>query len=513
MVRRLFDVFVSLAASTAPAAAATYYVDASAGNDGNSGASPKLPWKHAPGMGAYAGRGRLAAGDTVYFNSSGTWLASGTQGIYLEGGVTYRGDVWGGGQRATLRANSDIASALVRFKDHPTLPTVFQGFDVDGNHMVTNGIEFNHSFYAGPLTGATKRVDDVVVRNIWSRTSLGQYKYGVIVSNHGGSSGAVANVEILNSVIHDVSRDGVPIYPGDESAECIVRNVVVRANRVYNTGKDPDYSAGAGIAVKGRVIDATIENNYIAATKGAGILVASNETRHFGRGPAQVQIRNNIIAVDTAQGSIRIHDGHSGGDPKDIQIYGNLVFNNLSGAGLRIGPDLRNANTLRIYNNTFYAAPVVIDNDQAVFPVLELRNNIIAYGDRPVLVDPRTRITTHSNNFYAGAGILVVSGSRRFDSSTLPDFEANSLGGDPRFVDTGALPTGFSGLYGSTMAPNASGLAPSASSRAIDHGVALASPFDRSINSVSRPQGAGFDVGAYERAEHSAAIGPAAAPR
>src|SRR5205085_11455899 len=134
--------------------------------------------------------------------------------------------------------------------------------------------------------------------------------------------------------------------------------------------------AGAGIVVKGHVIDATVENNYVTATKGAGIFVNSNENHHFGYGPTNVHIRNNIVNVNTVHGSIRVYDGAAGSDPKAVRIYGNAVYNNFPNAGLLLNYDLGNANTLRVYNNVFYNAPVVIANSTATFPVFEFRNNI-----------------------------------------------------------------------------------------------------------------------------------------
>eukprot|EP01036_Dinobryon_divergens_P013493 gene13493-18208_t len=134
--------------------AASYYVDNVTGNDSNAGTS-NAPWKNAPGMESFTGRATLAAGDSVYFNSNGVWRVKGTQGIYLVGGVTYDGKSWGTGQRAKLIADADLGSAVVRFRDHATRETVFKGFEVDANGKVANGIEFNHSFYTGPLTGAT----------------------------------------------------------------------------------------------------------------------------------------------------------------------------------------------------------------------------------------------------------------------------------------------------------------------------------------------------------------------
>src|SRR5205823_5151543 len=87
------------------APAVTYYVDAQAGSDRNAGTDPNAPWQHCPGMAAYGGAGALRPGDTVYFNRGQTWGLSGPQGLYLTGGVTYRGDAWGSGSaKAHLQA-------------------------------------------------------------------------------------------------------------------------------------------------------------------------------------------------------------------------------------------------------------------------------------------------------------------------------------------------------------------------------------------------------------------------
>jgi hypothetical protein len=112
------------------------------------------------------------------------------------------------------------------------------------------------------MNGATKRVRDCVVHNVPSRQILGQYKYGIIVSNCGGADRYVENVEMSGCVVHATSRDAVCLYPGDQSKDCLIKNIVVRGCEVYNTGQDPDYGAGAVILVKGYVQDAVIEFNY-----------------------------------------------------------------------------------------------------------------------------------------------------------------------------------------------------------------------------------------------------------
>ena len=120
------------------------------------------------------------------------------------------------------------------------------------------------------------------------------------------------------------------LYPGDENANCRIKNITVRGCEVYNTGQDPDYGAGAGILVKGYVQDAYIEYNYVHDTQGALVFVNGNENNHYGVGPTNIHVRYNILDGDSAQGAILVYDGQSGDDPKDLKIYGNIIYNGTS---------------------------------------------------------------------------------------------------------------------------------------------------------------------------------------
>ena len=497
--RLLIGLIIFLA--NASAVAAVYYVDQSAGNDSSNGTSPGTPWKNAPGMSTYAGSGTLSAGDTVYFARGGTWLVTGTQGLYLVGGVTYIGDSWGTGtKRATIKANADLAAGVVRFRDHPTFETVFKGFDVDANGKVATGIDINSAFYVAPQTGAIKRIQNVEVHNVWSSVTLGQYKYGIHVSNHGGTAGGVANVEIINSAVHDVSRDAIALYPGDENADCKIQNITVRGSEAYNTGQDPNYCCGAGIIVKGFVQDAFIEYNYAHDTKGAAMFVNANETNHFPNvGQNNIHIRYNIFTNATPNGAVLIYDGASGGDPKDIKIYGNIVYNSTVNGGLLVHHGLKNTVSLLVYNNTFYNAPVIVENSSAVFTVLDFKNNIVHYNDGVSFSDPARKTTSHSNNIYfRTTGTLVASGGTNFTAASLSSYESSASSADPLFKNTASLPTGFTGAFGTTLMPTTDGLSLQAGSSGLGHGVTLTPAYSGSINSVSRPSVGTWDIGAYQ---------------
>jgi hypothetical protein len=450
-----------------------FYVDQTAGDDRNNGTSPEKALKNCPGMDSYSGSLSLQPGDTVYFDSSDTWTVTGIQGILLEGGVTYIGDSWGSGIRAEIMAGTDLESGVVRFQDHATIPTLFRGFNVDANRKVATGIDINHT-YSTLMNGATKRVENCDIHHVWSRTSLNQYKYGIIISNYGGPKGYCENVEIINCKVHDISRDIICLYPSDIEGSRI-RNITVRGCEVYNSGQDPDYGAGSGICIKGFVVDAYVEYNYIHDVKASGLFINSNETRHYpGIGPENIHLRYNIVGNNTPHGAIKLHDGRHGSDPKDVKIYGNIIYGNPFNLGLVMLKSLGNANSIRVYNNTFYNALIIIDCPTATFPVFEFRNNAVFYSGGPPIIGV-DRFTGFSNN----------------------------MTDKPVFKNPSELPTGFTGTYGVNLAPNKDGLSLPGNSAGIDGGETMMEPYNSSINTVSRPAGNGWDIGAYEQSSYS----------
>jgi hypothetical protein len=274
----------------------------------------------------------------------------------------------------------------------------------------------------------------------------------------------------------------------------------VRGCVVYNTGQDPDYGAGAGIIVKGFVQDATVENCFVHDTKGAALFINGNETKHYpGIGPTNIHIRNNILTCTSGHGAIRIYDGQSGKDPKDLKIYGNLVYNSASSGGLYIGGDLGNTLRVLMYNNTFYNAPITINNNSATFVVFEFKNNICYHPNGTPFLDAQNKVTAHSNNiFYRSSGTLVSAGGTSYTASNLASYESSASSANPLLRNTASLPTGFVGVYGSSLAPNNDGMSLQPGSPGLDNGATLGSGFAGSVNSVLRPAGVRWDIGAYE---------------
>jgi len=426
-------------------------------------------------MTAYSGSGSLKAGDVVYFDSGGTWLTTGAWGLSIVGGVKYIGDTWpSAGSRATIRLNAqptDPYGVVDWRRDDATTPTTLQGFDLDANHFYSDGVSINHAHYLTPLLGALKTISNVVAHNVASTASAGQFAYGIIVSDHAGTSGQVSNVLVQNSTIHDISRDGLLMYPGDENQQCTVANVTFRNNVVYNVGQDTSYGSGSPIVVKGQVSNGVVEYNYVYGPGtpdkyGAGIFLDSNQT-NAGTGMSNIHVRYNIVNWNLVSGGIRLY---SSSDPssKDVSIYGNVVYNSTANGGFVINGDLKGTNSIRLYNNTFYNAPIAVTSSSASYSLFDVRNNIVYYP-----------------------GGTAISGSGFFTTNS------NNLTTNPLFKNTASLPTGFTGTYGVNLAPNADGLSLAAGSPATGAGVVLASPYNGSINSVTRPAAGPWDLGAY----------------
>src|SRR5262249_261689 len=188
-------------------------------------------------------------------------------------------------------------------------------------------------------------------------------------------------------------------------------------------------------------------------------------------GPTNIHFRYNIVSAENIYGGIRIADaGSSGGtDPKDVKIYGNIIYSTTGKAGFLIDTDFGNTNSIVLYNNTFYNAPVTITNSTATFSTFEFKNNVV----------------------YVPGG-TPITGASHFTSSS------NNLTTNPSFKNASNRPTGFTGTFGVNLAPNTDGLSLLSSSPAIDAGASLGSAYSGAINSVARPQGSGWDIGAYE---------------
>jgi hypothetical protein len=190
-----------------------------------------------------------------------------------------------------------------------------------------------------------------------------------------------------------------------------------------------------------------------------------------------------------------------------MDIYGNLIAQNRY-HGINFSGSLADSLTARVYNNTFYQnyepewdSEIRVHANSADISALEIRNNIIyADSDTRCLIDDEGNITHHSNNVYyrPGGGTLVIADGASYTTSNVGSWEPTALSGDPLLENPSHLPTEFTGAFGVDIKPNSNGLSITADSPARDAGAALGAAYSSSINSATRPQLSGWDIGAYE---------------
>jgi hypothetical protein len=479
---------------------ATYYVS-NAGDDSNPGTEGQ-PWAHCPGMPGWTGSATLEPGDTVYFDSGGTWETStGSALLQVVGGVTYDGSAWRSGTRATLRAMDYLHRSVINLmEDDPSEPTVIRGFEVDANGQETSGIAINWPQAQGNMIGAMKRIEDCVVHDTYSQSAEGSYEYGIVISSGWGGDRHVSNVEVLDCEVFNISRGGVNVYAANDYANSGISNVLVRGCDIYATGQDPNY-AGSALAAKNHIENVVFEyNNIHDPDRGIGIGISTHAAGFTG--PEGLVIRHNIIR-NSAHAAIYMQ----GYGNKSVDIYGNLIANNQY-HGINFAGSLADSLAVRVYNNTFYQnyepewdSEIRIHDFGADVSVLEIRNNIIySDSDTRCLIDDVGNITNHSNNVYyrPGGGTLVIAGGVSYTASDVSSWEPTALADDPLLENPSDLPTGFTGVLGVDIKPNSDGLNITADSPARDAGVALDAAYDSSINSATRPQLSGWDIGAYE---------------
>lgn len=278
--------------------------------------------------------------------------------------------------------------------------------------------------------------------------------------------------EVTNIKAHNTGSDGICIWGGSYNR--------IANNEVWSTGWN-------GIYIESRVDEGyharanynIVEYNY-----------SHDNTQHFG-----INIYPETAGIqDTLVGNIvrfNVSENNKGGMYVrrwlNGEIYGNVFLNN-NNNGLFLhhytnDPPFPFPSNLKIYNNTFVNnTPYwTISNDS--FSDVEIKNNIFVQSDNSALIKiEHTAGTTMDNNLYynTGSNDIVKWGGSTYSLSEFQSSrgqELNGLWGDPLFGE----------LYSLTE-----------NSPALDAGTDLGPNYNMSINGVSRPQGAGWDIGAYE---------------
>jgi parallel beta-helix repeat protein len=494
-------------------AGTTYYVDFLSGNDGNKGTSVSTPWKHCPGDPSAtntAASTTFSAGDTVIFkggipyygqiaisssgssdsvrvtydgNSAGTW---GTGKAIIDGGVTARG----------LGFYSTASLSYVTIKNFE-IRNINKGNDGigiylrDANHSFTNTkviVQDNYihdigywnndgnPYPAGSGISLCKPTNCIVTGNEVTKTALGGIGFG------GGS-----NSVIENNTIHSYIRWGIDIASDIGTAT----DHIIRGNTIYDLYYyDASYYGGSGDPPHTDFI--FVRGDYGSSGWGHGV-------------PERIIIErnlfyNNAVFAQYSEGSGMINLSET----LDTVIRNNVFIN---GHAAAVAGEYSVGTYL--YNNTCYSSTQCFG-----FGTLEghigtgqtiLKNNLMVtghntYGMSFGSANAKYYIVADNNYYVDGTKVNVIDFPGI--NTSLPQWQAQGFDTHPggwgngtalistvKFVSTSGFPTACQTMD----------LRLQAGSPLIGAGANLSSTgFTTDKNGVSRPQGSGWTIGAYE---------------
>jgi len=450
-LRALCNCILILVGIIGTAYGSTYYV-AKSGNDSNPGAETQ-PW-----LTIQKAANTMVAGDTVYikqgtYNEQVLPQNSGTSGNYITY-AAYTGDT------VTIDGSSvslpSYESGLFSVEDKSYIK-------ISGLRMINAGPNDNN---AGIYVDNSHYI--IIEKN---------YTYNTVASGIGVWDSA--NITIDGNEVELACNDGEQesiTVAGTDTFE-------VKNNHVHHSG--PGTNGGEGIDAKDGSSNGKIFDNYVHDIQGerTGIYMDSWDDHTFN-----IEVYRNIIHDSGAGISLA---SEKGGLLENIKIYNNIIYSNRSN-GLEIGDwgvlgiSQRPIQNIKFINNTVYkngssvwGGGIQLENEDATNVVV--RNNIFSQN-----------VLFQISNEASGSN-LTVDHNLIHNYTGAYEYEIRGtdyVEGDPKFVN-----------------PSGADFHLQAGSPAIDQGASTDAPSD-DYEGNQRPQGAGYDIGAYEYTEATSSQSP-----
>jgi len=445
--------------------AATYYIDYLSGNDSNSGLSKSVPWQRHPYMQGFGGSYIHQAGDQFLFKGEVAWPSAtlplricgvgGTGGNYDYYGVDkgwYLGSTWTrpvlDGENKTLAGIQRIIS--LEYGSFPPLwgtnPSyiIFDAFEIKG--LV---IDTNDSFGLGSITAINS--DYITIRNCYVHgwyigpNAVPDNQFGGIVFH------AWDPYTINNNAVEDTEVSG---------ADCNKHGgvVIYRANTIRNWSvHDVPNLVLAGC----NLIGSHVYNSPDAYDPASH----ENSIYLWGSRPGQTcYAYNNVI-----DGYSSVEPFYLGmwGDSSTLYVYNNIL-NNAGNFKTPVEIDQEGApttNSIRLY---FYNNVMISNNDGTCMRMGQRTGN-----------GPLNTVVLQNNH-------CIGTSNVSWEVNPPNKVESNNL------VQTSAVASGEGYTSGNLWKPT------KASGSTVDAGLNLSNVFNTDKDGVSRPQGSGWDIGAYE---------------
>jgi hypothetical protein len=312
--------------------------------------------------------------------------------------------------------------------------------------------------------------------------------------------------------VHDTGLIGIKISGYGAN------NNIVRYNTVYNTG-----AGGNGISLSGEGFEAhTGESNeiygntvYSAGANGIVLNTISNNTIHdnfvhdcigWGSGNRGIQLStscsNNTVYNNFVYGS-KYYGVEIAQTSNSNKIYNNVIYGNLIDYSLySLGEILIQSSSASnlVYNNTIIPlsatanSGIVIASDAGTGNVVE--NNIVYVGGTGYgLVATASKMSVANyNDFYKSTDTAIYVGG----AQTISWLNAQTWGGGHNIRENPAWDSNY----------RLTASSPQGTGHVRDGALDLSSTFTTDKDGVNRPEGSGWDMGAYEFIEISTLAPP-----
>ncbi len=506
------------------ACATTYYVNAIGGNNGNTGTSPTQAWKTISKVNSYS----FLPGDSILFKRDDVWretLVISNSGTSA-GRITF--SAYGTGNKPAVLGSKQAGNWInegnnIWYASFSTEPDGL--FFIDSNLGVSWGERKtskgglskiqdwwfdnpNNRLYILSNTDPNSKytaVEGGLRKGIIANGNTDYITIEEIEVKYFGHSGAESwGIAPSTSSDHWIIQDNAVHHGGHREATeqgdgIKLRggsNYLVRRNSVYEVGRHGIH----GWSVSGSTLaNVTVEHNIFYNNYHANIdfNMAANSSNH------DHVIRHNYISeidgmvdLDGNGGSgFHLKGRSSSAVLRNVDIYNNVGVD-LSHNGINLNGYMDN---IRVFNNSFYNIGHhsgdngirVASGRSPITAISILNNSCFMAGNTPNSQCVNTPgkqagITVDHNIWYNPDGrIASINGTIYNNWNTYKNatgYDANGYNADPDYMD-----------------PVNSNLMLKPSSPAIDGGIDLSSwGIANDHDGAIRPQGTGFDIGAYE---------------